>query len=90
MTAIPNQWPTDLTSVTPPKAWSIAAIAASLGVSAGFLRNEIKRGRLKARKVGRRVLVFDVDLRRYLGEEDASEIARIQREGLPSLKHEQS
>jgi excisionase family DNA binding protein len=38
-------------------ALSVAETAATNGVSAGFIRLEIKRGHLKAVRAGRRVLV---------------------------------
>lgn len=56
------------TSVTKRLAWGLAELAEALGVSLGFLRKEITRGSLKARKVGRRVLVLDRDLKKYLGD----------------------
>jgi len=55
------------TSVTTSRlAWGLAEVASALGVSLGFLRKEIRRGSLKAVKVGRRVLILDQDLKRYL------------------------
>jgi len=47
-------------------AWSIAEISEATGLSIGFLRNENRRGALKTKKFGRRVLVLDADLRDYL------------------------
>lgn len=49
-------------------AWSLADIATRTGLSLGFLRNEVRAARLPVRKFGRRVLVLDSDLRRYLDE----------------------
>ena len=49
-------------------AWSLADIAKQTGLSLGFLRNEVRAARLPIRKFGRRVLVLDEDLRRYLNE----------------------
>ncbi len=49
-------------------AWSLAEIAEQTGLSLGFLRNEVRATRLPVRKFGRRVLVLDEDLRRYLAE----------------------
>ena len=37
--------------------WSVAEIAKRNGLSTQFVRLEIARGRLKARRMGRRVLV---------------------------------
>lgn len=51
-------------------AWSIAEIANRTGLSIGFVRKEIRAGRLAARRAGRRVLVLDRDLQLYLGDGD--------------------
>jgi hypothetical protein len=47
-------------------AWSISEISLSTGLSGGFLRKQIKLGSLRARKLGRRVVVLDKDLHRFL------------------------
>jgi excisionase family DNA binding protein len=47
-------------------AWSVSEISRSTGLSDGFLRKQIKLGSLRARKLGRRVLVLDRDLHIYL------------------------
>lgn len=47
-------------------AWSLAEISNFTGLSVAFLRNEIRAGRLVFKKFGRRVLVRDEDLQRYL------------------------
>jgi hypothetical protein len=49
-------------------AWSLAEIAESMNLSIGFLRNEVRHGRLNVKKFGRRTLVLDEELRRYLAE----------------------
>ncbi len=49
-------------------AWSLADISELTGLSIGYLRNEVRAARLPVRKFGRRVLVLDEDLRRYLNE----------------------
>jgi excisionase family DNA binding protein len=49
-------------------ALGIAEAADSVGVSAGFLRLEIARGRLKSSKCGRRVLLTPGDLENWLRE----------------------
>ena len=46
--------------------WSLNDISERTGLSLGFLRNEVRAGRLATRKFGRRVLVIDVDLRTHL------------------------
>jgi excisionase family DNA binding protein len=48
--------------------WTLAELAESLGVSVPFLRLEIKRGRLRAVHLGRRVVLFDSDVQRYLAD----------------------
>jgi excisionase family DNA binding protein len=45
---------------------SIAEVAARLGVNPATIRLEIGRGRLKATRLARRVLVRVADLERYL------------------------
>jgi excisionase family DNA binding protein len=57
----------------PKLGWALEELARSLSVSVPFLRLEVKRGRLKAAHLGRRVVVLDDELHRYL--KDASEIA---------------
>jgi excisionase family DNA binding protein len=49
-------------------AWSIGEIAEGTGLSRGFLRAEVRRGRLPIRKFGRRVLVLNDDLQKYLSQ----------------------
>jgi excisionase family DNA binding protein len=49
---------------------TVEELARSLSVSVPFLRLEIKRGRLRAVHLGRRVVLFDKDVRRYLTEAD--------------------
>ncbi len=57
---------------SPPRAaWGLSEIAERTGLSLGFLRNEVRAARLPVRKFGRRVLVLDGDLRRYLDEGSA-------------------
>jgi excisionase family DNA binding protein len=61
-------------------AWGLAEIAESTGLSLAFLRNEVRRKALPVKRFGRRVLVLEEDLRRYLtdgsqqtkGQSDAS------------------
>jgi excisionase family DNA binding protein len=52
----------------PKLAWTLEELARSLGVSVPFLRLEVKRGRLKAAHLGRRVVLLDCDVQRYLVE----------------------
>jgi excisionase family DNA binding protein len=48
--------------------WSLQELAHSLGVSVPFLRLEVKRGRLRVAHLGRRVVLLDAEVRRYLAE----------------------
>lgn len=48
--------------------WTLEELAGSLSVSVPFLRLEIKRGRLRAVHLGRRVVLLDEEVRRYLAE----------------------
>jgi len=49
-------------------AYSVEEISAQTSLSKAFLRLEIKRGKLKAGKFGRRVLVSANSLKTYLDE----------------------
>ncbi len=49
-------------------AYALGDAAAMIGVSKNHLWNEYKRGKLRLIKSGRRTLVTDVELRRYLAE----------------------
>ena len=49
-------------------AWSLAEISEATGLSLGFLRNEVRSERLPIKRLGRRVLVLEEDLRSYLTE----------------------
>lgn len=58
-------------NVTPKRiAWSLAEISKATGLSVGFLRNDVRRGVLRIKKFGRRVLVLDEELSRYLNHSD--------------------
>ena len=48
--------------------WTIPELAASLGLSVPFLRLEARRGHLRVAHFGRRVVVLDSEVRRYLEE----------------------
>ena len=48
--------------------WTFEELARSLSVSVPFLRLEVKRGRLKAAHLGRRVVLLDTEVRRYLAQ----------------------
>ena len=47
-------------------AWGLADIAESTGLSLDFLRGEVRRNALPVKRFGRRILVLEDDLRRYL------------------------
>ena len=49
-------------------AWSLAEVSSATGLSLGYLRNEIAANRLPIRRFGRRVLVRDEDLQKFLAE----------------------
>jgi excisionase family DNA binding protein len=53
---------------SPKLGWTLGELARSLSVSVPFLRLEVKRGRLKAAHLGRRVVLLDTDVQRYLAE----------------------
>jgi excisionase family DNA binding protein len=58
---------------TPKLGWTLDELARSLGVSVPFIRLEVKRGRLRAAHLGRRVVVLDSEVHRYLAQaSDAS------------------
>jgi excisionase family DNA binding protein len=48
--------------------WTLDELANSLSVSVPFLRLEIKRGKLRAAHLGRRIVLLDAEVRRYLAE----------------------
>jgi excisionase family DNA binding protein len=48
------------------RAWSIAEVSERLGVSRNFLLGHIRGGLLRARRLGRRVVILSEDLDTYL------------------------
>ena len=60
------------TEIRPPteaparRTLSLPEIAATMGVSREFLRLEVGRGRLRAKRFGKRLLVLAEDLDEYL------------------------
>ncbi|MDQ3820381.1 MAG: helix-turn-helix domain-containing protein [Acidobacteriota bacterium] len=55
--------------ITSPKvAWSVLEVSQATGLSAPFLRREIKRGTLPTKRFGRRILILDSDLKTYLNK----------------------
>ncbi len=57
-------------------AWTLDQLAQSLHVSVPFLRLELKRGRLRAARLGRRVVVLDTEVSRYLDRASDGDGAR--------------
>ena len=56
-------------SITQQKmAWSLAEIAEATGLSLNFLRYEERRGNIQSVRFGRRVLILNDEMRRYLTE----------------------
>lgn len=54
-------------AITSPRiAWSVLEVSEATGLSTPFLRREIKRGALPAQRFGRRVLIRDSVLQKYL------------------------
>jgi hypothetical protein len=53
------------------RATGLQKLAPELGVSVGFLRLEISRGRLLPTRLGRRVVVTADEVRRYLAANQA-------------------
>ena len=58
------------TKVEEKLAYSVEEIAKLTTLSKPFLRNEIRAGRLKINRFGRRVLVLDKNLKDYLEGEN--------------------
>lgn len=53
-------------------AYSVKEICNRWGISKGLLLKEIKMGKLRAKRIGRRrLIVFDVDLELYLAQSGA-------------------
>jgi excisionase family DNA binding protein len=48
--------------------WTLEELSESLSVSVPFLRLEIKRGKLRAAHLGRRVVLLDSEVQRYLSQ----------------------
>lgn len=55
----------------PKRAFSITEVAETYSVSKGFVRKEIREGRLRATCFGRRVLILAKDLEKYESEAKA-------------------
>lgn len=58
-------------------AYSLQQLAPRLGnVSVGFLRLEISRGKLRSKKLGRRVIITATEVDRYLSENTRNRVER--------------
>ena len=72
---IPQTQAVDAQRLGPPKlGWTLDELARSVSVSVPLIRLEIKRGRLKAAHLGRRVVVLNRELRRYLAAASGEEM----------------
>ena len=54
-------------------AYSVEEISDQTTLSKAFLRNEIRAGKLKVKRCGRRVLILKDDFMNYLNGENADE-----------------
>ena len=57
----------------PKMAYSVEEISAQTTLSKAFLRNEIRAGKLKVKRCGRRVLILKDDFMDYLNGENQDE-----------------
>ena len=55
-------------TVTDKKAYSVQELALLYSLSRGFLRGEIRQGKLRVRRFGRRVLILKEDWECYVGK----------------------
>ena len=55
-------------------AYSVEEISEQTTLSKAFLRNEIRAGKLKVKRCGRRVLILKDDFMNYLNEKNEYEI----------------
>lgn len=60
----------ETTKPTEKLAYSVGDVAALTSLSKPFLRNEIRAGNLKVKRIGRRVLILSEDLQNYLRKEE--------------------
>jgi excisionase family DNA binding protein len=57
----------------PKMAYSVEEISEQTTLSKAFLRNEIRAGKLKVKRCGRRVLILKDDFMNYLNGENTNE-----------------
>jgi len=55
-------------STRPPLSYDIKTATASIGIGRSKLYEEIKLGRLKARKIGRRTVITHADLQAWMDQ----------------------
>lgn len=60
-------------------AFSLAEVAELTGLSEPFLRLQVKAGKLKVTRIGRRVLVNRSSLNEFIGETEAEEKPNLRR-----------
>ncbi len=60
---------TDVTNTNRKMAYSVNEVSELTTLSKSFLRNEIRAGNLKVRKISRRILILNEDLTAYLNKE---------------------
>jgi excisionase family DNA binding protein len=63
-------------TVTDRKAYSVQELARLYPLSRGFLRGEIRQGKLRVRRFGRRVLILKEDWDSYVGRADVESTGR--------------
>jgi excisionase family DNA binding protein len=61
---------THTATVTARKAYSVQELARLYPISLGFLRSEIRQGKLRVRRFGRRVLILKEDWDSYVEKTD--------------------
>jgi len=54
-------------------SWRLNQLAKASGLSVPFLRNEVKAGRLKIRRIGKAIIVLDADARQFLSGESGED-----------------
>ncbi len=64
---------TNVTEIKEKLAYSVEEISKQTTLSKPFLRNEIRAGKLKVKRCGRRVLILKDDFMDYLNGENTDE-----------------
>jgi excisionase family DNA binding protein len=57
------------------QGFSLKEIAMMYGFSLGFVEKEVRHGKLRARKVGRRLIVLQEDLKQWLDVDSREAVA---------------